>query len=107
MPSDGRKGPTVRPGLSLAPRRWRTQSRLQDPEQGGQPRVSRGSGRRERLSPGPLQEGLCNLPGAGSRAGAPQEVEPPGLPCAAPPATCHPATRFHLPPSDVLAGNVL
>lgn len=51
----------------------------------------------ERRSPGPLQEGLCNLPGAGSRAGAPQEVETPGLPCAAPPATCHPASTCPLP----------
>lgn len=40
----------------------------------------RGSGQRERRSPGPPQQGLCNLPGAGSRAGAPQEVEPPRLP---------------------------
>lgn len=40
---------------------------------------------------------VCATSRAGSSAGAPQEVEPPGLPCAAPPATCHPASTCPLP----------
>ena len=57
-----------------------------------------------RGSPGPVQVGLCNLPQGRlqgrRRTGSGAAV----LPCAAPPAICHPAACLHLPPSDALAG---
>lgn len=47
---------------------------------GGQQERQAGAHARRAGSLGPAQEGLCNLPGAGSRAIALQEVETPSSP---------------------------